>query len=140
MYTLPTSLPYVDLLPGPFILLIFIPLLPLALFSLGARPPSGSSFEFLTDELWRTTALLGIAVSVGLCVGVYPSTLEGMGGWLKNGNLSWGSNYLGGARKWLGGGVSPAKVIPAGRRVIRRGMFTLVKIRWELMISQAEFR
>lgn len=119
MYTLPTSLPYVDLLPGPFILLIFIPLLPLALFSLGARPPSGSSFDFLTDELWRTTALLGIAVTVGLCVGVYPSTLEGMGGWLKDGNLSWGGNYLGGAGKWLGGGG--AKVVPAGRRVVRRG-------------------
>jgi hypothetical protein len=125
MYTLPTSLPYVDLLPGPFILLIFIPLLPLALFSLGARPPAGSSFDFLTDELWRTTALLGIAVTVGLCVGVYPSTLEGMGGWLKDGNLSWGSNYLGGAGKWLGGSGG-AKVVPAGRRVIRRGMSSLV--------------
>ena len=56
---------------------------------------------------------------MGLCVGVYPSTLEGMGGWLKDGNLSWGGNYLGGAGKWLGG--SGAKVVPAGRRVIRRG-------------------
>ena len=73
-------------------------------------------------------------------MGVYPSTLQGMGGWLKDGNLSWGSNYFGGAGTWLGGGSRAAKVVPAGRRVIKRGMFTLVKIRWELIISQTEFR
>lgn len=56
---------------------------------------------------------------MGLCVGVYPSTLEGMGGWLKNGNLSWGSNYFGGANGWFGSPTSSPAI--AGRRVVRRG-------------------
>jgi hypothetical protein len=112
-YTLPTSLPSMDLLPVPFLLLIFIPLLPLALFSLGARPPTGSSFDFLTDELWRTTALLGVAVTVGLCVGVYPESMKEMGGWLMEGD------YL----KTAGGAVKGVKgVVPIGRTVVTRGM------------------
>jgi len=121
-YTLPTSLPSMDFLPGPFLLLIFIPLLPLALFSLGARPPTGSSFDFLTDELWRTTALLGVAVTVGLCVGVYPESMKEMGGWLMDGA------YLSGAGAG-GVGVKGVKgVVPVGRTVITRGKFSCLAI------------
>ena len=102
-----------DFLPGPFLLLIFIPLLPLALFSLGARPPTGSSFDFLTDELWRTTALLGVAVTVGLCVGVYPESMKEMGGWLMDGE------YLKGAGEVKVKGVKGS--VPVGRTFITRG-------------------
>jgi hypothetical protein len=118
MYTLPNSVPYIDLLPGPFLLLIFIPLLPLALFSLGARPPTGSSLGFLTEELWRTTALLGIAVTVGLCVGVYPGSIQNMTEWLKSGSLNLGSIGISGSKGWLSNTKTAA---PIGKRVIRKG-------------------
>jgi hypothetical protein len=128
MYALPSTLPYIDLLPGPFLLLIFIPLLPLALFSLGARPPSGSSLDFLTEELWRTTALLGVAVTVALCVGVYPGSMEGVVSWVKEGNLSFssgfgvgGNQYLAIGKSWFGSGRAKAVGTAGGRRVIRRG-------------------
>jgi hypothetical protein len=128
MYALPSTVPYIDLLPGPFLLLIFIPLLPLALFSLGARPPSGSSLDFLTEELWRTTALLGVAVTVALCVGVYPGSMEGVTSWVKEGNWNidlgiGGSEYLAIGKSWFGAGSRSARGVvgPAGRRVVRRG-------------------
>ena len=112
MYALPNSLPYVDLLPGPFILLFLIPLLPLALFSLGARPPGPSSFPILTDELWRTTALLGGAVTIALCVGVYPDSMGDVVGWVRDGRMSMGAlgvgegNWMGWAKVWnMKGGV-----------------------------------
>jgi hypothetical protein len=120
MYTLPNSVPYMDLLPGPFLLLIFIPRLPLALFSLGARPPTGSSLSFLTEELWRTTALLGIAVTVGLCVGVYPGSIQNMTEWLKGGNLNLGSIGISGSKGWLSSSKTNTAA-PIGRRVIRKG-------------------
>ena len=64
-------------------------------------------------------------MTVGLCVGVYPSTLEGMGEWLKSGNLNWGSNHLGlgSARSWFGSPATVPGVVPVGRRVVRRGEF-----------------
>lgn len=104
MYALPNSVPYADLLPGPFILLFLIPLLPLALFSLGARPPSLGEGHFpLSDELWRTTALLGMAVTIALCVGVYPDSMGDVVGWVKDGRLKVGSIGVGGA-DWMGWG------------------------------------
>lgn len=122
MYTLPTiSASSFDILPGPFILLLLIPLLPLTLFSLGARPPGVSSLPFLTDELWRTTALLGLAVIVGLFVGVYPDSLQSMVTWVKDGQirqvgftrpdwLSWGAGR---------GGVRASRAVMA-RNAARR--------------------
>ena len=108
MYALPNSLPYVDLLPGPFILLFLIPLLPLALFSLGARPPafgSGSGPSPLSDELWRTTALLAGAVTVALCVGVYPDSMTDVVAWVKDGRLKVGAMGVGaGGGNWMGWG------------------------------------
>lgn len=104
MYTLPNSLPYVDLLPGPFILLFLIPLLPLTLFSLGARPPGPASFP-LSDELWRTTALLGSAVAIAIGVGMYPDSMGDLVSWVKDGRMRAGVMKVGiGGGNWMGWG------------------------------------
>lgn len=83
-----------DILPGPFILLLLLPALPLLLFSIGARPPDTHSLPFSTDDLWQTTAFITVAGVVVLCVGLYPSLLGDVGTWVRGGGVDGWSNPL----------------------------------------------
>lgn len=80
-----TTASWPDIIPGPFILLLLLPALPLLLFSIGARPPDTHSLPFSTDDLWQTTAFITVAGAVVLCVGLYPGLLGDVGTWVKGG-------------------------------------------------------
>ena len=73
---------YPSLIPGPFILLLALPAIPLVLFSIGARPPDTSALPFSTDDLWQTTALLTVAGAVVLCLGFWPGAFSGISNWV----------------------------------------------------------
>ncbi|ORX41243.1 hypothetical protein BD324DRAFT_648123 [Kockovaella imperatae] len=79
---LPTASAIPSILPGPFILLLLLPVIPLLLFSVGARPPDTSHLPFSTDDLWQTTAFITIAGAVVLCVGLYPGAFRDVAQWI----------------------------------------------------------
>ena len=79
---------YPSLLPGPFILFLLLPAIPLLLFSVGARPPDSSHLPFSTDDIWQTTAFVTVAGAVVLCVGLYPGALKDVGNWVADGGGS----------------------------------------------------
>ncbi|WWD22766.1 hypothetical protein CI109_107259 [Kwoniella shandongensis] len=73
------------LLPGPFIILILLPAIPLLLFSLGARPPDTSNLPFAANDMWLTMGFVTIAGIVVLCLGVYPEVGGTVWDWIKAG-------------------------------------------------------
>ncbi|KAK4686113.1 hypothetical protein P7C73_g4016, partial [Tremellales sp. Uapishka_1] len=73
------------LIPGPFILLFLLPIIPLLLFSIGARPPDGTNLPFSTDDIFQMTAFITVAGAVVLCVGVYPGAFGSVATWIKQG-------------------------------------------------------
>jgi len=85
----PVTSGWPNILPGPFILLLLLPAIPLVLFSFGARPPDTNNLPFTTDDLWQTTAFVTVAGSVVLAMGVYPGLLGDITGWIKDGE-QWG--------------------------------------------------
>jgi len=80
---IPTGWP--NILPGPFILLLLLPAVPLLLFSIGARPPDTHNLPFTTDDLWQTTAFITVAGAVVLAMGLYPGLLADVTGWIREG-------------------------------------------------------
>ncbi|ODO00251.1 hypothetical protein I350_06880 [Cryptococcus amylolentus CBS 6273] len=88
--------PTPTLLPGSFILLILLPVIPLLLFSLGARPPNTSSLPFSTNELFVTTTMICLATGAVLLLGVYPDVGGQIWGWIRDGDLNTWSPGLGG--------------------------------------------
>ena len=76
-----------SLIPGPFILLLALPAIPLLLFSIGARPPDTSNLPFSTDDLWQTTAIITIAGAVVLCLCFWPDAFSEIGQWISNGGI-----------------------------------------------------
>lgn len=76
---------YPSILPGPFILLLALPAIPLLLFSVGARPPDSSALPFSTDDVWQTTAFVTVAGAVVLCIGIYPEAFTDVGNWIADG-------------------------------------------------------
>lgn len=79
-----------NLIPGPFILLLALPAIPLLLFSIGARPPDTSNLPFSTDDLWQTTAAITVAGAVVLCLGFWPGAFSGIGNWVTEGAVDGG--------------------------------------------------
>lgn len=116
--------PKLDFLPGPFILLLFVPAIPLLLFSIGARPPDTNHLPFFTSDLWHTTAMITVAGMVVLCVGVYPGAFQELGEWVVGGarDLGGGRNVPVGGRGVSGGLGRYAGIPPAGRPGAR-GMY-----------------
>lgn len=104
------------IIPGPFILLLAIPAIPLLLFSIGARPPDTSNLPFSTDDLWQTTALISIAGAVVLCLAFWPGAFSSIGNWVTDGAVEGG----GFAQRWTGLGSSPA-IRPVGEGVRYQG-------------------
>ncbi|WVQ72352.1 hypothetical protein IAR50_001903 [Cryptococcus sp. DSM 104548] len=90
------SNPTPTLLPGPFILFILLPTIPLLLFSLGARPPNTSSLPFSTNELFVTTTMICLATGAVLLLGVYPDVGGQIWGWIRDGDFNLYSPELGG--------------------------------------------
>ena len=90
---------YPALIPGPFILLLLLPIIPLLLFSVGARPPDTSGLPFSTDDLWQTTAFISVAGAVVLCVGLYPGAFSDVAQWVADGGTgeigSWWQEFRG---------------------------------------------
>ncbi|WVF66647.1 hypothetical protein IAT40_001388 [Kwoniella sp. CBS 6097] len=80
--------PTPSLIPGPFILLLLLPSIPLLLFSLGARPPDTSHLPFSTSDVFATGAFVTVAGIVVLCLGVYPETGQAVLEWIKDGNAN----------------------------------------------------
>ncbi|OCF43120.1 hypothetical protein I317_03089 [Kwoniella heveanensis CBS 569] len=80
--------PTPSLIPGPFILLLLLPSIPLLLFSLGARPPDTSHLPFSTSDIFATGAFVTVAGIVVLCLGVYPETGQAVLEWIKDGNAN----------------------------------------------------
>lgn len=77
-----------DIVPGPIFLLLFLPALPLLLFSLGARPPDTNTLPFTTGDFFVTTACLTTAGAIGLGMVYWPEGLAGLGNWVKGGSSS----------------------------------------------------
>ncbi|KIR42198.1 hypothetical protein I307_00672 [Cryptococcus deuterogattii 99/473] len=73
------------ILPGPIILLVLLPAIPLFLFSLGARPPDTSALPFSTNDLFVTITLICLAGGTVLFLGVYPEVGGRVWGWIKDG-------------------------------------------------------
>lgn len=71
--------------PGPIILLVLLPAIPLFLFSLGVRPPDTSALPFLTNDLFVTTTLICLPGCTVLFLGVYPEVGGRVWGWIKDG-------------------------------------------------------
>ncbi|WVQ94256.1 hypothetical protein IAU59_001335 [Kwoniella sp. CBS 9459] len=95
--------PTPSLIPGPFILLLLLPSIPLLLFSLGARPPDTSHLPFSTSDVFATGAFVTVAGIVVLCLGVYPETGQAVLEWIKDGNANgWQVNH-----EWEQGSQSP---------------------------------
>lgn len=80
---MPIDTSWLPVIPGPFILLLFLPLFPLVLLSIGARPPKTDSLPFSTDEIWQTAALVTAAGSVALCTIFYPGAAGEILHWVK---------------------------------------------------------
>lgn len=76
-----------ELVPGPIILLLLLPALPLLLFSLGARPPDTDTLPFTTGDFFVTTACLTTAGAIGLGMAYWPDGLTGLGNWIKGGSI-----------------------------------------------------
>ncbi|WWC67203.1 uncharacterized protein I206_101110 [Kwoniella pini CBS 10737] len=74
-----------SILPGPFILLIILPLIPLLLFSLGARPPNTSNLPFSNSDIFTTGAFLTITMIIVICLGVYPEAGGAVWEFIKDG-------------------------------------------------------
>ncbi|WVQ82581.1 hypothetical protein IAT38_004711 [Cryptococcus sp. DSM 104549] len=93
----PQPAPFVpppSVLPGPFILLILLPAIPLLLFSLGARPPGTSALPFSTNDLFATTALVTMAGGAVLLLGVWPDAGGQIWGWIRDGDgWDWGARW-----------------------------------------------
>lgn len=77
---LPSS--YTTLIPGPFVLLLLLPSIPLLLFSIGARPPDTSALPFSGTEVFTTAAFVSIAGGVVLGLVVWPEMGKDLGGWV----------------------------------------------------------
>lgn len=112
--------PTPTILPGPIILLVLLPAIPLLLFSLGARPPDTSALpfgfgEFATNnDLLVTTTLVCLAGGTVLFLGVYPEVGGRVWGWIRDGGeggggggLDWSSWWeelgMGEVGDWVGG-------------------------------------
>ncbi|WVR03170.1 hypothetical protein IAU60_000161 [Kwoniella sp. DSM 27419] len=76
-----------SLIPGPFILLLLLPSIPLILFSLGARPPDTSHLPFSTTDVFATGAFVTVAGTVVLCFWVYPEAGGMVWSWIRDGRL-----------------------------------------------------
>ncbi|KAE8541188.1 hypothetical protein D1P53_002545 [Cryptococcus gattii VGV] len=88
------------ILPGPIILLILLPAIPLFLFSLGARPPDTSALPFSTNDLFVTTTLICLAGGTVLFLGVYPEVGGRVWGWIKDGGGGGGGVHWRGGPSW----------------------------------------
>jgi len=102
-----------NLVPGPFILLLALPAIPLLLFSVGARPPDTSKLPFSTDDLWQTTAAITVASAVVLCIGFWPGAFSGVGNWVTSGVVQ-GDGWV----QWVSrtGSGSKSQTVPDGMR------------------------
>ena len=81
------AVPRSNLVPGPIVLLLLLPAIPLLLFSVGARPLDISALPFSTDDLWQTTAFVTVAGAVVLSMAVYPGLLDDMSAWVTRGEV-----------------------------------------------------
>ncbi|WVO16050.1 hypothetical protein L204_103715 [Cryptococcus depauperatus] len=109
--------PTPTLLPGPFILLVLLPAIPLLLFSIGARPPDTSALPFSTNDLFVTTSLICFAFGAVLMLGVYPDVGGRLWLWIREGEgLDWDSSGAGGLMEGLGLGDWQWKSSTAGSR------------------------
>ncbi len=107
-----TTSSFPTLIPGPFILLLALPAVPLLLFSIGARPPDTSNLPFSTDDLWQTTAFITVSGAVVLCLGLWPGALGEVGSWI-TGNVAESGGFV----KGLWGSKSVERpVIPLDSR------------------------
>ena len=74
-----------DIVPGPFLLLLAIPALPLLLFAFGARPPKTDALPFNTDDVFQTGGLIAVVVIAAVVLGAYPDALSSATGWIQDG-------------------------------------------------------
>lgn len=78
----PMSNSYTTLIPGPFILLLLLPSIPLLLFSIGARPPDTSALPFSMTEVFTTAAFVSVAGGVVMGLVIWPDMGKNVGGWM----------------------------------------------------------
>jgi len=86
---LQTANSWPSITPGPIVLLLLLPSLPLLLFGIGARPPNMRHLPFDHSDIWTTSALVTCALAVVLGVTVWPDGLSGIMGWVQGGPQTW---------------------------------------------------
>ncbi|WVQ64403.1 uncharacterized protein L199_002569 [Kwoniella botswanensis] len=95
--------PTPSILPGPFILLLLLPAIPLLLFSLGARPPDTSHLPFTTSDVFTTGAFVTVTMTIVICLGVYPEAGGAVWAWIREGaNGEWDMRYWNDVQSWTG--------------------------------------
>ncbi|WWC57707.1 uncharacterized protein I303_100241 [Kwoniella dejecticola CBS 10117] len=115
-----------SILPGPFILLLLLPSIPLLLFSLGARPPDTSHLPFSTSDVFTTGAFVTVTMTIVICLGVYPEAGGAVWEFIRDGgkgsmNMNMNERYWQTVRSWAGGlsGRADPSVLPYSSTNVR---------------------
>ncbi|WWC97470.1 hypothetical protein V866_004350 [Kwoniella sp. B9012] len=111
--------PTPSILPGPFILLLLLPAIPLLLFSLGARPPDTSHLPFTTSDVFTTGAFVTVTMTIVICLGVYPEAGGAVWAWIReDANGEWDMRYWDDVKSWTGMATTTTDIMKQSSKIV----------------------